>query len=77
MKGAHIAGCQVIEGEIIRSERIRLIREENKVGESKIAAMQVERKDVKEAKKGQEVALVFRPEINFRLGDIVVFFKIV
>ena len=76
IRGSHIAGCQISEGIIGRSERIRITRGEVVIGEPRIGAMQIERKEAKEAKKGQEVALVFRPDINFKLGDTVVAYKI-
>ncbi|MGI5828120.1 MAG: translation initiation factor IF-2 [Patescibacteria group bacterium] len=77
IKGSHIAGCKVIEGTVVRSERVKVLREDKTMGDAKIAAMQIERQDVKEAKKGQEVALVFRPDISFKIGDIVESYKVV
>ncbi|NMC35851.1 translation initiation factor IF-2 [Candidatus Beckwithbacteria bacterium] len=77
IKGSHIAGCKVLEGKIVRSEKVRIIRGEQIVAEPRIGALQVERKDETEAKKGQEVALVFRPDLSFKIGDQVVSYKII
>jgi translation initiation factor IF-2 len=77
IKGSHIAGCKVTTGSIIRSEKVKIMREDKLVGQPRIAAMQIERKDEKEAKKGQEVALVFRPDARFQVGDKVISYKIV
>ncbi|NMB57189.1 translation initiation factor IF-2 [Candidatus Beckwithbacteria bacterium] len=77
IKGNHIAGCKVVEGEIIRSEKVRILRGEKVVAEPRIGAMQVERQDTAKATKGQEVALVFRPDVKFNLGDLILSYKIV
>ena len=77
MKGTHIAGCKVTEGKIVRSAKVRISRGEKTIAEPRIAAMQIERVDAKEAKQKQEVALVFRPDPKFKVGDIVLSYNIV
>lgn len=77
IKGSHITGCKVTEGIILKSGKVRILREGKTIAEPRIAAMQVERQEAKEAKTGQEVALVFRPDVKFKIGDIVLSYKIV
>ena len=73
----HIAGCKVTEGVISRPLPARVMRGDRVIAEVKFKAMQVERKDVTDAKKKQEVALVFRPDVKFKLGDQVISYKVI
>ncbi len=77
IKKSHIAGCNVIDGVIHKTSNIRITRGDNLIGEVKIKAMQLERKDVVEVKKNQEVALVFRPDVKFKIGDKLLSYNII
>jgi len=77
IKGNHICGCKVIEGSMRKSAKFRLVRDERTVFEPRVAVMQEKRIEVVEVKTGKEVALVFRPDVKFRVGDIVVCYRIV
>lgn len=77
IKGSHIAGCKVTDGKIIRSAKVKVQREDKTIAEPRIGAMQVERTDTHEAKKKQEVALVFRPDVKFEIGDTIISYNIV
>jgi translation initiation factor IF-2 len=77
IKGSHIAGCKVTKGKLIRSAKTRIQREEKTISEPRISAMQVNRTEVAEAKEKQEVALVFRPDPKFKIGDKVISYNIV
>jgi translation initiation factor IF-2 len=76
IKGSHIAGCKVKDGLIHKSHRVRLKRGDEIIGEAQITAMQKERAAVVQVKKGDEVGLVFKPDLPFTLGDTVTAFLI-
>lgn len=73
----HIAGCKVTKGSIVRSEKVKVISGEKTYTHARIAALQVERKDEKQATKDQEVAIVFRPDLKFKIGDQIISYKII
>lgn len=76
IKGNHIAGCKVKEGSILKQYPIHIMRQEEKLADVKIIQMQKEKQDVEEVKKGNEVGLVFKPDVDFALGDMIVSYKI-
>ncbi len=76
IKGSHIAGCKVIEGRLSRSEKVRIEREGQILAQPRIGVMQINREETSEAKKDQEVALVFRPDVKFKLDDMVISYRV-
>jgi len=76
IKGNHIAGCKVKEGAFFKKHPIHIMRGEKKLADAKISQMQKEREDVEEVKKGNEVGLVFKPDVDFKLGDVIISYKI-
>jgi len=78
IKGAHIAGCRVVKGSLNLGDQVRFKRTENFIGEAKIKNMQKNRQDVKIVKAGEEVGLVFVPDVDFKIGDdIISFHKVI
>ncbi len=78
IKGAHIAGCRVVKGSLNLGDQVRFKRTENFIGEAKIKNMQKNRQDVKTVKAGDEVGLVFVPDVDFKIGDdIISFHKVI
>lgn len=79
IKDNHIAGCKITDGQFTRTQKFKLTRtsneEEKEISRPRVKIMQVERVETQEAHAGQEVALVFRPDIKFKLGDKVICFK--
>lgn len=68
---AKIVGVRVVLGSLKLGEKIRLVRNQEAVGESKIATMRQLKKDIKVAKEGQECGLSFEPPLDFKIKDIV------
>ncbi len=77
IKGTHICGCKVTEGSLRRTAKFRLMRGDKTVFEPRVAVMQENRQEVVEVKSGKEAALVFRPDIKFRIGDTVICYRVV
>lgn len=73
----NIAGCRVIEGNITKSHQVNVIRGNEKVHVGRIKSLQIERKDVKEVRAGQECGIVLERFENFKKGDKLTFFQIV
>jgi len=75
IKDKRIAGCRVIEGEIIRGEKILLLRQEKIVSEAVAASMRCLQEDIEKAEQGMEFGVVFSPPLDFRVGDVIISYK--
>lgn len=65
-----IAGCQVLEGTILRNQRMRAVRQGTVVWDGPIASLKRLKEDVREVKKGLECGILlsgFTPEV----GDLL------
>lgn len=72
-----VAGCQVVEGKIIRGFKLRVIRNGVVIGEGDIRSLQRETQDVKEAIHGHECGLMINDFKDYKIGDEVVCFELV
>jgi len=70
-----VAGARVTQGEINRQLPVTLKREEEILGEAKIASMKHLKKDIQLAKKGQEFGATFSPSLDFKIGDVIISYK--
>ena len=77
IKGSHVAGCKVKSGKINKKDRIRIKRGKEVLGEPKIVSFQKERQEADQVKKGDEVGIVFKPDISFKLGDGIIAYKVI
>ncbi len=78
-----IAGCQVIEGKILRNSHIRLVRDgivifptrEGANGE--IASLRRFKEDVREVRSGMECGVSIKNFNDIKVGDIVEVYEVV
>lgn len=75
IKGDHIAGCRVLKGRIDKTDPVHLKRKGKIMGTTKIKSFQKEKQDIKKAKTGDEVGIVFSPPLDFKLQDMIVSFR--
>lgn len=66
-----IAGCQVIEGSIHRSNYIRVRRDQDVVWKGTIASLKRVKEDVREVQKGLECGILLNNFSDVREGDIL------
>ncbi len=66
-----IAGCRVIEGEIKRNARVRILRSGKTLFEGEIASLKHFQDDVREVKQGSECGLGVKGFTDFAAGDII------
>jgi translation initiation factor IF-2 len=72
-----VAGCYVLEGKIVRSSKVRLIREGIVFHEGEIASLKRFKDDVREVDAGYECGLNIANFNDIKVGDIIEVFKIV
>lgn len=67
-----VAGSKVTEGKISRGDKIKLIRQDKEVGTAKVKALHHLKKDIPKAEVGTECGILFHPNLDFQIGDMVV-----
>lgn len=75
-KDLKIAGCKVLDGQFTRGPRIRIIRDGSQVGESKIKMLKKSREEVTKVEKNEECGMMFDPQVDFAVGDIIQSFRV-
>jgi translation initiation factor IF-2 len=71
-----IAGCAVIDGKILRSAFVRLIRDNKQVYTGKIASLRRFKDDVREVQSGFECGLSIENYSDIKAGDVIEAFEI-
>lgn len=70
-KADKIAGCKVVEGTISKGPKIRIVRGDEVVGETKIKSLKKAKEEVQKVEKGMECGIMFDPLVDFKVGDVV------
>lgn len=70
-KLGNIAGCRVIQNEIRRNGKIRVIRGGEKIFEGEISSLKHEKDDVKEVRQGFDCGISLKNFETFEKGDIL------
>ena len=72
-----IAGCDILNGIFSRTNLIQIIRDKEIIGENlKIRSMMMEKNEVNEGRKGQEIGFLIHNFNDFQKGDIIESYKI-
>ncbi len=66
-----IAGSRVLEGEIRKGSRVKIIRNGEEIQKSEISSLRHEKDDVKEVKTGLECGIAVKNFEAFEIGDIL------
>jgi translation initiation factor IF-2 len=67
-----IAGCKVSQGIITKIDKLLLFRQEKEIGKVKAVSLQKQKQEIKEAKAGEEFGVLFEPQLDFKVGDVLV-----
>jgi translation initiation factor IF-2 len=70
-KGTNIAGSKVVEGEIRRNGKARLLRGKDIVYEGDIASLKHEKEDVREMRTGFECGIGLKNFSDIQVGDVI------
>ncbi len=66
-----IAGGAVGEGRITRSDKLRLVRAGEVVGNVRIVSLKKQKIDVDKVMAGDEFGMLFEPPLDFKIGDVL------
>ncbi|OGE16511.1 translation initiation factor IF-2 [Candidatus Daviesbacteria bacterium RIFCSPHIGHO2_12_FULL_37_11] len=76
-KNERIAGCRILEGGFNRSSKVRIVREKEIIGETKLKSLRKVKEEVTHVDKGNDCGMIFDPQVDFIVGDIVESFRII
>lgn len=76
-KGERIAGCRIIEGEIAKGRKIRIVREGEIIGETKLKSLKKVKEEVNKVEKGNDCGMLFDPSVDFVVNDVVESFRVI
>jgi len=68
----NVAGCKVISGRITKGDDLILKRDEKEIGKVKVTSLKRGKDDLSEAKAGEECGILFTPELDFSLSDMLI-----
>ncbi len=70
-KNEKIAGCRVVDGQITKGPKARIVRGEEVIAEIKIKSLKKLKEEVVRVEKGDECGMMFEPAVDFQVGDVV------
>ena len=71
VSGGKVAGSKVIEGEILNSSNIRIIRDGTIIFTGKIGSIFREKNQVKQVNNGQECGITVKDYMDFQKNDTI------
>ncbi len=74
-KNEKIAGCKVLDGFITKGPKVKIIRGEEIIGETKIKSLKKVKDEVTRVEKSDECGMMFEPKIDFAAGDLIQSFR--
>ena len=76
-KNERVAGCRMEVGVIAKGQRIRVVRDGQAIGETKVKSLRKVKEEVQKAEKGNDCGMLFDPPVDFQIGDIVESFRVI
>ncbi len=74
-KNVRIAGCKVLDGQITKGPKIKIVRGEEIIGETKIKSLKKVKEEVVRVEAGDECGMMFEPQVEFLVGDVIQSFR--
>lgn len=72
-KNRQIIGGKIIEGRAKKGVKVEVFRGEEKIGQGRVINLQKNKKDIAEAKKGEEIGILYEGDVKIQENDILVF----
>ncbi len=72
-----VVGAEVFNGVIEKTDRLRIVRREQLVGEARILELQQSKKNVSEVTQGQQFGIMLSSKLDVAPGDMIIAIKIV
>ena len=66
-----IAGCKLTQGRITKSDKLRLVRAGEIIGDVRSVSLKKQKLDVDKVSLGDEFGMLFEPPLDFKIGDML------
>lgn len=66
-----IAGSRVLEGRIVKTDRLRLVRGADIMGNVRAVSIKKQKIEVDKVTQGDEFGILFEPQFDFQVGDVI------
>jgi len=70
-----IAGVYIMEGKVLRDDKVKILRQNKTIGDSRVSSLKRFKEDVAEVSTGLECGLGIEGGIDFQIGDIIEFYR--
>lgn len=70
--GKKVAGCRIKRGAIEKGDGLVLMREGEEVGRVRVVSIKKQKDEVEKVKDGEECGILFKPQLDFDKGDMLV-----
>lgn len=67
-----VLGVKILEGRVAKGDKVRIERNEETVGEGKIASLRQGKNQISKLTEGNEAGIIISPSIDFHVGDVVI-----
>lgn len=67
-----VLGIKVLEGRIAKGDRVRILRDDNIIGESSITSVRQGKNQTSKVESGQEAGIILSPFLDFTIGDMLI-----
>jgi translation initiation factor IF-2 len=66
-----VAGCELTQGVIKKSDFLVLQRNDKEIGAIKISSFRKDKEEIQQAKQGEQCGIIFTPQLEFKPGDMI------
>ncbi len=67
-----VLGIMVLDGRIARGDKVRVMRNDEAIGEANISSVRQGKETVSKVEKGQEAGIILSPSLDFTIGDVLI-----
>jgi translation initiation factor IF-2 len=70
--GKQVAGCRIKRGVVVKGDSLVLMREGEDEGRVRVVSIRKQKDEVESVKDGEECGILFKPQLDFAKGDMLV-----
>lgn len=67
-----VLGVRILDGRLVKGDKVRLIRNDEAVGESMISSLRQGKNSTSKVEKGHEAGVILSPFLDFHIGDMLI-----
>ncbi len=67
-----VLGVKILDGRLARNDKVRLMRNDEEIGNATITSLRRGKETVSKIEKGQEGGIILTPALDFEVGDMII-----